>query len=90
MIYQGQVYKGMSEVFNKALDIAENTPQEAESFLLAYANSILEINSICQTLEQALEIAKSNLGYFSGYCGLTVANLIAETYKCKHPIYDLV
>ena len=87
MIYKGITYTGMRNVFDKALDIARNNPQEADNFLKAYAESILKENADCNTMEQAVSIAQSNLGYFSGYCSREVSDLIYKTYNVNHPIF---
>lgn len=90
MIYKNKTYKGMKEVFDKALDIAKNNPQEANDFFMSYVESILHENPECNTIKQAITIAKSNLGYFSGYFSDDVIELIHKTYNTNHPLFDLV
>lgn len=76
----------MGEAFNLALEIARNEPWEASNFLKAYAEDIVGSNSECETIDDALRVAKSNLMYFSGYYGNDVVNLIHRTYKDLNPI----
>ena len=90
MMYQGKTYKGIREVFDEALDIAKNRPEEAEDFLISYAESILKENPNCRTMDEAVSLAKSNLGYFSGYCSPNIVDLMYKTYNTKHPLFDLV
>ena len=90
MMYQGKTYKGMRVVFDKALEIAKNRPEEAEDFLISYVESILKENPYCRTVDEAVSIAKSNLAYFSGLCNQNIADLMYKTYNTKHPLFDLV
>lgn len=90
MMYQGKTYKGMNKVFEEALEIAKNRPEEAEDFLISYAECILKENPNCRTMDEAISIAKSNLGYFSGYCSPDIVDLMYKTYNTKHPLFDLV
>lgn len=87
MVYQGKEYNGIREIFDKALDIARHNPEEASKFMEAYAVAILNANSSCNTMEDAMQIAKSNLGYFSGYCDNEICDLIYKTFKINHPIF---
>lgn len=80
MMYQGKTYKGMRVVFDKALEIAKDRPEEAEDFLISYAESILKENPNCRTMDEAVSLAKSHLAYFSCYCSPNIVDLMYKTY----------
>ena len=85
MVYKGQVLDTMGAVFNKALEIAKYTPINAKDFLDKYTRHIEHIEGI--TYGEALDRAKSNLGYFAGYYDSQTCDLIYEVYCTEHPIF---
>lgn len=86
MYYQGKTYDTIGQVFDEALRLAKNgTRSEIEGFFKAYANTCSNDNGV--DAEEGINIAKRNLGYFSGYCDNATAKLIYETYNTCHPIW---
>lgn len=85
MVYEGQYLETIGEVFDKALEIAKYTPSNAKDFLDKYAHHIESVEGI--TYGEALDIAKSNLGYFAGYYDAKTCDLIYEVYCTEHPVF---
>lgn len=82
MIYQGEELITIGQIFNKALEIAEHHPANAENFLMEYARYIQSKSDRYMTIYEAIGIAKSNFAYFSGYYSNSVSTLIHKVY-CK-------
>lgn len=82
MIYQGEELITIGQIFNKALEIAEYHPTDAENFLMEYARYIQNNSGRYMTIYEAIGIAKSNFAYFSGYYSNSVSALIHKVY-CK-------
>lgn len=85
MKYKDVEYNTIGDVFEAALSFARKSPGEADNFFKAYINHIMNVNKI--SFEEAAQIAKSNLGYFAGYYGKEVCDIIYKTYQCSHPIF---
>lgn len=85
MIYENKELNTIGEIFDKALSLAKKDKQKALDFLDAYATYVQEANNISK--EEALEIAKSNFGYFAGYFDDSVRKIIYDTYQAAHPIF---
>ena len=85
MIYEGKALNTIGEVFNEALHYAKTDKNKASNFFKAYVEHILNTNAIIY--DEAERIAKSNLGYFAGYCNKETIDIIYETYQCSHPIF---
>lgn len=85
MVYEGQYLNTVGEVFNKALEIAKYTPSNAKDFLDKYTRHIESVEGI--TYGEALDRAKSNLGYFAGYYDKHTCDLIYDVYCTEHPIF---
>ena len=66
-------------------DCAKTDKNKASDFFKAYVESILNANDV--TYDEAEKIAKSNLGYFAGYCNREICDIIYKTYQCSHPIF---
>ena len=67
MVFENKKYETMGEIFSLANSLAkEGVKSKCEDFLIAYATSILDANESVTNYEDALKIAKSNLGYFTG------------------------
>ena len=72
----------MEKLFEKAQSIPNS---EAQEFLTCY---ILHIaNSRSMSIEEATQIAKSNLGYYAGYYSNNVRKKIEAKFNCVHPIF---
>lgn len=86
MIYRGKELSTIGEVFDIALWLARKEDKsEAKDFFREYVNDISEENHC--SWDRSVEIAKSNLGYFAGYYGKEVWDIIYKTYQCSHPIF---
>ena len=79
--------KTFGEIFNKALELAKENKNEAQVYFTEYVQHILNVNDKVNTIEEAEQIAKHNLGYFAGYYNQEVCDIIYETYQCSHPIF---
>lgn len=86
MIYRGEAMENMGKIFRKALDIAENHPEEAKEFLTEYANAIRDANPLMSE-EEATKAALNNLGYFAGYYNSDTRDKISKVYGAVHPIF---
>lgn len=87
MEFEGTNLPNMGSVFDKALEIAETCDGDrCQNFLTAYANWIIEVNGH-YNIEEATEIAKSNLGYFAGYYSSEVYETINKAYSAVHPVF---
>lgn len=85
MIYKDKEYETIGEVFDLALKLAKENPDEAQEWFVEYGGYIAHENN-CD-LEKATNIAKSNLGYFAGYYDQETCDIIYKTYQCSHPIF---
>lgn len=88
MVFENKKYETMGEIFNLANSLAkEGIKSKCEHFLIAYATSILDANESVTNYEDALNIAKSNLGYFAGYYDSITYQRINKTYGAIHPVF---
>jgi hypothetical protein len=88
MVFENKKYETMGEIFSLADSLAkEGVKSKCEHFLIAYATSILDANESVTNYEEALNIAKSNLGYFAGYFNSTTYERINRTYGVIHPVF---
>lgn len=85
MVYEGKNLETIGAIFDEALNIAKYTPSNARDFLDKYARYIESVAGI--TYGEALDRAKSNLGYFAGYYDKYTCDLIYEVYCTEHPIF---
>ena len=86
MIYKGKEYKTFGELFNLALKLAKENKSEAQEWFKEYVQYIMTENN-SNNRDEAVSIAKSNLGYFAGYYDAETCDLIYKTYQCSHPIF---
>lgn len=82
MIYKGENLDTMGKLFEKAQSIPDS---EAQEFLTCYVSYI--VNSRNMSIEEATQIAKSNLGYYAGYYSNDVRKKIEAKFNCVHPIF---
>ena len=88
MVFENKKYETMGEIFDLADSLAkEANKSKCEHFLIAYATSILDTNESVTNYEEALNIAKSNLGYFAGYFNSTTYERVNRTYGAIHPVF---
>ena len=88
MVFENKKYETMGEIFSLANSLAkEGAKSKCEDFLIAYATSILDANESVANYEDALKIAKSNLGYFAGYFNSTTYERVNKTYGAIHPVF---
>lgn len=86
MKYRGKEYNTIGEVFNLALKLAKESPEEeAKEFFYEYVNHISTVNHF--SWDKSIEIAKHNLVYLAGYYNRKIYNIISKTYKAQHPIF---
>lgn len=76
----------MGEIFDIALKI--KTKENASEYIHSYASWIKEKENV--NLQEALRIAKSNLGYFAGYYSNKVRAQIETLFDCEHPIFGSI
>ena len=89
MTYKGEKLDTIGQVFDKALFIAKNHPDEVIDFFEEYVNHIRECN-IGVNKQKAIELAKANFGYMAGYFDKKTREIIEETYGAIHPIFGSV
>lgn len=88
MVFENKKYETMGEIFDLANSLAkECIKSKCEQFLIAYATSILDANESVTNYEDALNIVKSNLGYFAGYYDRTTYERVNKTYGAIHPVF---
>lgn len=88
MVFENKNCKTMGETFELADSLAkEGDKSKCEQFLKEYAKFIIEENEKATTYEEALNIAKSNLGYFAGYYDRETYDRINEAYGAVHPVF---
>lgn len=76
----------IGDIFNKALEIAKTGDKErCQLFLKSYSEYINSGNNI--SIDKAVDIAKSNLGYFAGYCDRETYDIINNMYNAVHPVF---
>lgn len=86
MKYRGKEYNTMGEVFNLALKLAKESPEEeAKKFFYEYVNYISIVNHF--SWDKSIECAKHNLGYFAGYYNGETYDIINKTYGAQHPVF---
>lgn len=87
MTYKGEKLNTFGEIFGKALFIARYYPNEAEDFFDEYVMHIMQCNKSVNK-QTAIEIAKSNFGYFAGYINKKeIYEILAKAYGAYHPIF---
>ena len=88
MVFENKKYKTMMEIFYLANALAkEGIKYKCDQFLNAYATYILDENESVTNYEDALNIAKSNLGYFAGYYDRETYDRVNKAYCAVHPIF---
>jgi hypothetical protein len=83
-------YNPKENVLGVAMGITD--PQDAEQYLKAYIADIQKAldkkpDPSGKTAEQ---IAKNNLGYFSGYCDEKTRARVEKLFMCSHPIFGSI
>ena len=88
MVFENKKYETMGEVFDLANSIAkDDNKSKCEQFLIEYAKHIIETNEKVTNYEEALNIARSNLGYFAGYYDRKTYDRINNAYGAVHPVF---
>lgn len=85
MVYEGKYLTTIGDIFDEALNIAKYTPSKAKDFLDKYVRHIVDVTGI--SYREALDRAKSNLGYYAGYYDAKTCDLIYKVYCTEHPIF---
>jgi len=86
MKYKGKEYNTMGEVFDLALKLAKESPEEeAKEFFREYVNYISIVNHY--NWDKSIVSARINLGYFAGYYDKETCDIIDKVYGAKHPIF---
>ena len=74
------------DIFNKALEIAKTGDKDrCQLFLKSYSEYISSENNI--NIDKAVDIVKSNLGYFAGYYDRETYDIINNMYNAVHPVF---
>ncbi len=76
----------IGELYMPAMKITE--PKEAEQYFEALVLHTMTVGG--QAREKAIEIEKSNLGYFAGYYGSETRERVERLFNCSHPIFGPV
>ena len=88
MVFENKKYDTMGEIFYLANSLAkEGIKSKCDQFLNAYVTSILDLNESVTNYEDALNIAKSNLGYFAGYYDRETYDRVNKAYGAVHPVF---
>ena len=88
MVFENKKYETMEEIFDLANSLAkEGIKSKCDQFLNAYVTSILDLNESVTNYEDALNLAKSNLGYFAGYYDRKTYDRINKAYGAIHPVF---
>lgn len=86
MYYKGKTLETIGQIFDEALRLAkEGDLNECKRFFRGYIEHIADDRGC--TLDEADKIARSNIGYFAGYCDNKTVKLIYDTYDLSHPIF---
>ena len=77
------------DIFQTAITIAKENPDDCINFQNAYAKFIQESNKKDElSFEYCFECTKENLGYYAGYFDSKIRKLMKKYYNAVHPIYD--
>ena len=88
MVFENKKYDTMGEIFYLANSLAkEGIKSKCDQFLNVYVTSILDLNESVTNYEDALNLAKSNLGYFAGYYDRKTYDRINKAYGAIHPVF---
>lgn len=86
MTFENTQLLTIGDIFNKALEIAKTGDKErCQLFLKFYSEYISSKNNI--SINKAIDIAKSNLGYFAGYYNREIYDIINNMYNAIHPVF---
>lgn len=81
---EGKIQLSMREIFEGANEA--RTKDEAKQYLKDYVAYIQENTSELAVYNNAEDIAKKNLGYWSGYYSENVRRYIEDLFECEHPV----
>lgn len=90
MTYNGKQFEMFGDIFNYALElINEHKRDEANNFFKAYVQYLYDENprETVPTIDDALNFAKRNFGYFAGYYGDDVRKKVYDYFEAAHPIF---
>lgn len=73
----------IGEVLKPAMEITDQ--KEADEYLEAMIEYYMRFEN--RTREQALEIARINLGYFAGYYNYDVEQRVQKLFMCNHQFF---
>ncbi len=76
----------IGEVYRPAMEITDQ--QEADEFFKALVD--YHVKRYGQSIEEATEIQKANLGYFAGYYDRETMMRVQRLFSCQHPIFGSV
>lgn len=74
------------DFLDKAMSIT--TKDSAVALLMLYSSYIASENNI--SLKEALDIAKSNIAYYTGYVNPNTREIVEELFDCEHPIFGKI
>lgn len=79
------------ETLGPAMEI--ETEDEASRYFARYCRWIMRVNAENDKflgLKEAQDIAKTNIGYYSGYFGEETQRRVERVFKCVHPFFGSV
>jgi hypothetical protein len=79
------------ECLSPAMKITD--PEDAKQYLDAYVKYITKYFTDAPYNEKGqtpLQVAKSNLGYFAGYCSDETRERVERLFCCSHPIFGSI
>jgi hypothetical protein len=83
---------GMGKIKNLAVEDKDEAVRLAQLFVQGYAGDIVAKRSTDEehgsvTPEEAMQIAKGNIGYCTGYFGPDMGKFWFPAIKCAHPVF---
>lgn len=74
------------EALGTAMSITD--PEDAKQYFEAYVDFMVKHSSIKK--REAIEIAKSNLGYYAGYYDNETRERVERLFCCAHPVFGSI
>ena len=71
----------IGEKYNRAMTITDQ--KEADAYL---SDLVIHCMGFGTSADEAIDIEKSNLGYYAGYFDHETRLRVEKLFKCKHPI----
>lgn len=85
---EGKDELSFHEIFEEALKIG--TKEEAAFYLEEYSKWIRIKSSDKLKVNEPLDIAKENFGYWAGYYSHDVRKKVEHLFECEHPVFGSI